>query len=340
MGKYSDDQWKNITNVNCVDTALALGFAIDENNTDKKAFHLKDSDGLYVWKSGSGFYQFTTGDKGRAIDLVMKVLDLNHGKALDWINDNVLNGKFTEHQRRLSNQKYEEPKKADFVLPKKTKPSNAYAYLLQKRGIDKEIVSDLFNNGSIFQEADRRNCCFVGFDKSGEAKYCTIRGTGDAKYRGEAGGSDKKFGFAINGNSSVLKVFESPIDAMSHASLAKMSGLDWKADTRLSLGGCFIPALEQHLADHPDCYNEIWVCLDNDKAGKKTAAKIKEKFGGGYNVKVKFPRGKDYNDDLIEAKSLMNEHGCEFGEVLKHWKTDEPIESRSEPPPERQLELA
>ncbi|MCL2076832.1 MAG: DUF3991 and toprim domain-containing protein [Oscillospiraceae bacterium] len=329
MGKYTDEQWKVITNANCVNTALALGFQIDENCKDKKAFHIKDNGGFYVWKNGSGFLQFSSGDKGRAVDLVMKTLGIKYGEALDWINGNVLNGEFKTQQQTYFTDSHKTQEKADFKLPEKTRPSNAYAYLLQRRGLDKEIVSALFNEGSIFQDSKNRNVCFVGFDKQGEAKYCAMRGTGDAQYRGEASGSDKRFGFAINGNSSVLKIFESPIEALSHATLAKMSGKDWKADTRLSLGGCVTLALEQHLADRPG-YSEIWICLNNDEAGIKTANRIKEMFGDEYNLKIKLPRNKDFNDDLIEAKSLMNERGCAFQVVLNSWKTGEPIGSNNQ----------
>ncbi|MCL2086170.1 MAG: DUF3991 and toprim domain-containing protein [Oscillospiraceae bacterium] len=341
--KYTNEQWKMITNANCVDTALALGFQIDEKGSDKKAFHLKESGGLFVWKDGSGFFQFSTYEKGIAIDLVTKISGLKYGEALDWINNNVLHGRFEEQRQTFykpsNSNPSVEPEKAEFKLPDKTRPSNTYAYLIQRRGLEKEIVSSLFNNGSIFQEAARRNCCFVGFDKNGEARYCSVRGTGDTQFRGDIKGSDKRYGFSINGNSNILKVFESPIEAMSHASLAKISGLDWRADTRLSLGGCFLPALEQHLADHPDCYSEIWVCTNNDEAGRKAGESINEKFGGQYKIKNKFPYNKDFNDDLIEARSLMNEHNCEFKDVLKFWKKGEPIKSNAQPPPEPCLEL-
>lgn len=39
--KYPDDIWKQITNANCVETALQLGLELDEKNRTKRQSKLK-----------------------------------------------------------------------------------------------------------------------------------------------------------------------------------------------------------------------------------------------------------------------------------------------------------
>ncbi|HWQ42409.1 MAG TPA: hypothetical protein VN456_10305 [Desulfosporosinus sp.] len=50
---------------------------------------------------------------------------------------------------------------------------------------------------------------------------------------------------------------------MSHATLAKMHGLDWKQDHRISLGCTWDGALERYMKDHPEI-KKIVFALDND----------------------------------------------------------------------------
>ena len=63
-----------------------------------------------------------------------------------------------------------------------------------------------------------------------------------------------------------LAVAESPIDALSLASLVKLSGGEWRDSHYLSLGGTAPRAMLQFLHDHPHV-TQVSLCLDNDKAG-------------------------------------------------------------------------
>lgn len=96
-------------------------------------------------------------------------------------------------------------------------------------------------------------------------------------------------------------MFESPIDLLSHATLANiyLKNPDaYKNHNRLSLCGTADVALEEYLKKNP-CIREIVFCLDNDTAGIKNATAYKTKYQElGYITTLSFPRGKDYNDDL------------------------------------------
>lgn len=195
--------------------------------------------------------------------------------------------------------------KNDALLMLPEKNSNhrrAFAYLNKSRAIDNEILADLLHQRKLF-ESKRHNCVFLGMDTSGTVRYAAERGTLTKKaFRKECDGSDKRFSFSMEGSSCRLYVFESPIDALSHATIYKITGEDYRADHRLSLGGVEPLALEQYLQDHEQV-TEIILCLDNDSVGLGASARIAELFvSKGYCVKHETPRHKDFNDDLIALR--------------------------------------
>ena len=161
-------------------------------------------------------------------------------------------------------------------------------------------------------ENDKHSCVFVGFDKNGQAGYASVRSTytmGNS-YRGDVKNSDKRHCFTLNGKSDSVYVFEAPIDAMSHATLTKVSGWDWQEDWRIALGGVSDLGLQQFLSLHPEIKN-IHFATDNDEQGKKVleneyntdgtikkvgyVQKYKDK---GYEVFREEPAHKDFNEDL------------------------------------------
>lgn len=176
--------------------------------------------------------------------------------------------------------------------------SNQIAWY-QKKGIFKD-VSQIYN------------CVFVGYDKNGQAGYASVRSTytmGNS-YRGDVKNSDKRHCFTLNGKSDSVYVFEAPIDAMSHATLTKVSGWDWQEDWRIALGGVSDLGLQQFLSLHPEIKN-IHFATDNDEQGKKVLENeyntdgIIKKVGymqkykdKGYEVFREEPAHKDFNEDL------------------------------------------
>ena len=126
-------------------------------------------------------------------------------------------------------------------------------------------------------------------------------------------GSDKRYSFSLpsaDKDSPYVAVTESPIDALSVASLLKMQGEDWTKNHYLSLGGTAPRALLGFLHDHP-AVNCISLCLDNDRAGLSGMEKIREalkedaELSRRVRVVVDNPPpdfgGKDYNELLQKA---------------------------------------
>lgn len=94
-------------------------------------------------------------------------------------------------------------------------------------------------------------------------------------------GSDKRYSFSLSSaykDSPCVAVTESPIDALSVASLLKMQGEDWTKNHYLSLGGTAPRALLRFLHDHP-AITHVSLCLDNDRAGLSGMGKIRRHCG-------------------------------------------------------------
>ncbi len=162
-----------------------------------------------------------------------------------------------------------------FVLPEANRCATAAVSYLQRRGIDSEIISRCMKAGIFYESRNYHNCVFVGRDRAGKARFACMRGTmGD--FKADAPGSDKRFNFCLpsaDPSSVLLTVFESPIDALSLATLRKVKRTAWDKCNYLSLGGTAPLALLQFLKDHPEI-KQVYLCLDNDKAGLDGMARI------------------------------------------------------------------
>ena len=289
--KYSKDDYYRLTNAPCIDVALALGMEINERASDQKAWKIKDEQGLCIYREGNNWYRFSDGRHGFSIDLVIDKLGCSREQALDFIAKNVVNG--VSEQVRLdhkapANVKKELPKEKIFTVPAHdVKPSRVMAYLIKTRGIDPEIVKGMLQRKMIAEDSAHHNCLFFGRDEKGNIRSCAQRGTTQVQFRGEVSGGDKAYTFAMNGKSNVLRLFESPIDAMSHATFSKLLGKDWTADHRLSTNGCgSYESIKKYMDNHPEI-SSVWFSFDNDEGGRNGAAASKEKllsYGGSEGI--------------------------------------------------------
>jgi len=183
-------------------------------------------------------------------------------------------------------------------------PLRLYDYLCRKRGIDSEIVNKLIQEEKIYEDR-RGNVVFVAYDENNKPRFASVRGTYDNRvFRMDCIGSDKRYGFNMTySQSKRLYIFESPIDAMSHASLrnATTGNKDaWKHQNRLSLAGTSDIALPKHLETRP-FIEELVFCLDNDPAGREASRSLVMKYRGkGFNTWSVVPTGKDFNEDLMD----------------------------------------
>lgn len=275
---------------------------------------LKISNGKWHWT--------TRGFGGKtALDYLIKVQGMEFVEAVRTLNDGRAAPSLTQPVTRPP----EQPRA--FVLPEGNRCATAAVSYLQRRGIDSEIISRCIQAGIFFESRNYHNCVFVGRDRAGKARFACLRGTvGD--FKGDVPGSDKRFNFCFpaNGPSRTVAVFESPIDALSLATLFKKQGAVWDRGHYLSLGGTSPLALLQFLKDHPEI-NRVYLCLDNDKAGLDGMARIEAALRDGKEL-----QGRGF---MVERKPPPVEHGKDYNELLRATLAGRPAPARG--PKERSI---
>lgn len=309
-------------NINLIEFAKSQGYILE--NGGRRALHAKQSGGLYFFRDSNKFYHFSTDTSGGPIDFVMQFMRMDFKEAVAYLLETGLPQYQTVPPPPKPSGKLRLPDKAPNY-------KRVAWYLIHVRGIDPEIVSCLMHEKKLYQQDKTSNCVFVAYDKNGVAKYCSLRGTRPERpFKQDREHSDKSYPFHIIGASQKVYVCESPIDAMSHATLAKLKGQDWKADHRISLGCLSDLALERFLQHHS--INEIIFCLDNDHNatfrdgspapnwGQEAAFKFAQKYNDlGYQTSIEKPFRKDFNEDLTairqakyEAEQAIREEECEY----------------------------
>lgn len=309
MADYvSKDMINKAMQVDLLEYAKSLGMEFETRGSNNTLYQKGHS--LNITRSKNMYYRFSTGTGGNVINFAMEQNGWTFQQAV-----RTLCGE--EIQKSVPKQTYTPAKqipehKEKMILPKANSDAHrAFAYLVKTRHIDSQIVTQLMHEHKIY-ENDKHSCVFVGFDKNGQAGYASVRSTytmGNS-YRGDVKNSDKRHCFTLNGKSDSVYVFEAPIDAMSHATLTKVSGWDWQEDWRIALGGVSDLGLQQFLSLHPEIKN-IHFATDNDEQGKKVLEneyntdgtikkvgymqKYKDK---GYEVFREEPAHKDFNEDL------------------------------------------
>mgnify|MGYP005754764157 FL=1 len=254
---------------------------------------LKISHGKWCWNS--------RGIGGRtALDYLIKVRGMNFVDAVE-----ALCGCSAPPPSERPAPKPPKP----FQLPEASRfPTRVLSYL-QGRGIHPDLLRECIKAGTLYESRKYQNCVFVGKDITGRARFACLRGTRD-NFRLDVEGSDKRYNFALLAADPAcprLAVAESPIDALSLATLVKLSGGDWRDSHYLSLGGTAPRAMLQFLRDHPHV-TQISLCLDNDKAGalgmNRLGQTIREDPELSQRVTLIYrnpppaEHGKDYNEFL------------------------------------------
>lgn len=268
------------------------------------SYCLRDHDSLKISGNGKWFWFSRGFGSNNALDYLVKVRGISFVDAVESLVGNQM-PLYTANVQPRSNSP---PKSAEFKLPPRNKDYLRVMAYLQSRGIDRDIIMQAINNGSIYESAAYHNCVFVGKDAEGKARFATQRGI-MGNFKNDVAGSDKRFGFNIASvDSPEVFVFESAIDALSMATI--FNDAQATAHPYLLSLGCTSPlALEQFLKDHPSV-SSITLCLDNDPPGREAAYKIGRQLADqGKSIKVMLPaEGKDWNAVLMASQQSKGTH--------------------------------
>ena len=232
---------------------------------------------------------------GDAVDFVRRFYNKSYPEAIEYL----LGGSGGTLAVSPSVQKEEKP----FVLPPKNdNMRRVFAYLLNRRGIDREVLYAFVHKGMIYESADYHNAVFVGFDSNGNPKHAHKRGTGsESSYKGNVSGSHPEFSFHWSGQSDTLYLFEAPIDMLSFISMQKEG---WRQHSYAASCSVSDRVLFQTLKDNPNI-RQVVLCLDSDEPGQTAAKRIADKlFVQGTASEILVPVHKDWNEDLLAAASL------------------------------------
>lgn len=239
-----------------------------------------------IRKGYSGYYDFSTGEKGNSIDFLVgymgytipeAVLALCGDKAGMDQNTHASN----TYQATKSIVAKEFPKQANHCR-------HTFAYLM-KRGIPAEVIRELMNKGLLYQSKEHNNMVFINKERD----WAEIRGTytyGNKAFHGVIPLRDD--GYWEFGSGNTVYICEAAIDAVSLFILHKKDG---KAqDARyVSIGG----VMKQKTIDRlkQDRGLELILAVDNDQAGERCRKKNEE-------LKSIIPKHKDWNEDLLSSK--------------------------------------
>ncbi|MDL2294688.1 DUF3991 and toprim domain-containing protein [Ruminococcaceae bacterium OttesenSCG-928-D13] len=203
------------------------------------------------------------------------------------------------------------PPKPFALPPRHENDQRVVQYLCGQRGVSREVVEHCRAVGALYESAHYHSCVFVGYDENHTPCHAAIRAT-QGDFKQDVEGSDKRYSFALqakNGPFPGLYVYESAIDALSDASLRLLQGEDWRAAHYLSLAGVSPLPIIQYLKRHPEI-SEVYLCLDNDEAGRDAAEQIMDNSDlsrPGLEISFVPPVvGKDYNRLLHITRRCRN----------------------------------
>ena len=255
-----------------------------------KEYRWKAHDSLTV--CGNKWFRHSQSKGGLPVDFVMEF----YGKS------------FPEAVQMLTGEPGEAQPEADpapspaFRLPlRNVTNANILNYLTQERKLSPSLVNFFIAAGDIYEDAAHHNVVFVGRDADGHPRYASSRGIRE-KFRQDAAGAEKAFGFAHRGTDKQLLVFEAPIDLLSFIELFPKN---WQQHNYLSLGGVSGKALQQFLSERPDV-ERVFLCLDADKAGEDACKRLAALLPDTVSVTRIQPCMKDWNDVLVHRAEIPN----------------------------------
>lgn len=188
-----------------------------------------------------------------------------------------------------------------FALPKANENMRrVYAYLVNRRGVDREVVRIFAARQMIYESEQYHNAVFVGMDPDGMPRHASLRGTGmNSTFKGNVPGSVPEYSFHWSGTGECLYLFEAPIDLLSFLSMERG---DWQQYSYAACCGVADRVLFQMLRDNPSIQTVV-LCLDNDEVGQAADLKIAEKLKAqGIQTQVLMPIRKDWNEDLVHMR--------------------------------------
>lgn len=244
------------------------------------------------------WYRFSQNKGGYAIDFMKEFYGLSFVEAVKELLGEEGAG---DTNRRTAKEDAGRQKVCPIPLPGLELPERnescevARKYLIEQRKLSEQLVDQMIAKGDIYESKNYHNVVFVGRDKEQNPRYAAMRGIDENRYRGEARGSEKAYGFGHIGTDEKLFVFESPIDLLSYITAVPE---EWEKHSYISLGGLSEKAMKRMYTEYPHIHS-IYLCLDNDEPGNERCRKFVSMIPEEFRVFRLEPAKKDWNECLV-----------------------------------------
>lgn len=261
---------------------------------------------------GNSWYDHAEEKGGGPISFLQKFYGLSYPESVT----QLLNGEQGMPYEPVRRQKQEE-KKSFSLPPASPTMRRVYAYLLQHRGISREVLDAFVHAKLIYESAEPstdgskeyHNAVFIGCDEHGVARHAHKRGlyTFGEGFKRNVTGCDSRYSFRCCGTDDQLYVFEAPVDMLSFITLHPEG---WHQHSYVSLCGTSQNAMMWMLEQNQNL-RQVTLCLDNDEAGIKASQRLSDALREkGYSqVEILLPNQKDWNAELtagpVPAKREM-----------------------------------
>lgn len=251
------------------------------------------------------WYRFNQNKGGHAIDFMKEFYGLSFAEAVKELLGEEGAG---ETNRRTAKEDVGRQKVCPIPLPGLELPERnesceiARKYLIEQRKLSEWLIDQMIAKGDIYESKNYHNVVFVGRDKEQNPRYAAMRGTDENRYRGEAKGSEKAYGFGHIGTDEKLFVFEAPIDLLSYITAVPE---EWEKHSYISLGGLSEKAMKRMYTEYPHIHS-IYLCLDNDEPGNERCRQFVSLIPEELSVYRLEPVKKDWNECLVAEIPVEN----------------------------------
>lgn len=265
-----------------------------------------EHDSLVIKDSGHWYWNSRSKGGFGAISFAREFYDMTFQDAVRDVNEQSISKHFFKNAERQVGKEFEYPKHHEVKSQE-----NISRYLTKERMIDPRIVAALIKK-DLLAEDKLKNGVFkwkdsegkiVGGDRQGTVKMDNKRGS----FKQIMANSKEDGGFHLDiGEPNKIALFESPIDALSYFDLKRpenirllsMSGLK---DQTATSG---IRELIKDCKERGAVVEQVIFAVDNDEAGKQFVERWSNLLA---NIEVDLPKNKDWNLDLVEARTKQKE---------------------------------
>ena len=305
-GKYTKDQ---VERANQIDLEELLRQRGEKLLRSGRELRLESDHSVTV--KGNQWFDHAAEQGGYALSFVRRHYGLSFSEGM-----RLLLGEDGQRPLPVAESK-PKPEPKPFALPESAGTMRrVYGYLLGCRKINREVLTAFVRAKLIYEDVPYHNAVFVGYDEHGVPRHAHKRSTNSEgkAFRVNVEGCNPAYSFHWAGKSKRLYVFEAPIDLLSYISLHPEG---WREHSYVSLCGVAEHAMVRQLEVQPSI-REVYLCLDNDKAGHSAAERLTARLDelGGYSVQRLCPQLKDWNDDRKEEAKQQETYAQEGGMSL------------------------